>query len=157
MNNCLIEQPGLTQFLLALLSKCRPQVGTDLERPRQSEEGKNMCANDVCDVFTPSGDKAARLKDRLLEVAGLSEIFKALGDETRTKILYLLSLEELCVCNLAQILDISVPAVSHHLRLLRALRLVKYRREGKTVCYSLDDEHIVNMIRQAQEHFAEDR
>ncbi|MBC7082594.1 MAG: ArsR family transcriptional regulator, lead/cadmium/zinc/bismuth-responsive transcriptional [Bacillota bacterium] len=116
-----------------------------------------MCANDVCDVFTPSGDKAARLKDRLLEVAGLSEIFKALGDETRTKILYLLSLEELCVCNLAQILDISVPAVSHHLRLLRALRLVKYRREGKTVCYSLDDEHIVNMIRQAQEHFAEDR
>ncbi len=116
-----------------------------------------MRANDVCDVFTPSGDKTARLKDRLLEVAGLSEIFKALGDETRTRILYLLSLEELCVCNLAQILDISVPAVSHHLRLLRALRLVKYRREGKTVCYSLDDEHIVNMIRQAQEHFAENR
>jgi transcriptional regulator, ArsR family len=116
-----------------------------------------MRANDVCDVFTPSGDKTARLKGRLLEVAGLSEIFKALGDETRTKILYLLSLEELCVCNLAQILDISVPAVSHHLRLLRALRLVKYRREGKTVCYSLDDEHIVNMIRQAQEHFAENR
>lgn len=116
-----------------------------------------MPANDVCDVFTPSGDKADGLKDRLLEVSGLSEIFKALGDETRTKILYLLSLEELCVCNLAQILDISVPAVSHHLRLLRALRLVKYRREGKTVWYSLDDQHIVDMIRQAQEHFAESR
>ncbi|MDI7246165.1 MAG: metalloregulator ArsR/SmtB family transcription factor [Bacillota bacterium] len=116
-----------------------------------------MPTNDVCDVFTPSGSRTARLKDRLLEVAGLSEIFKALGDETRTKILYLLSLEELCVCDLAAILDMSLPAVSHHLRLLRALRLVKYRREGKTVCYSLDDEHIVNMIRQAQEHFAEDR
>ena len=116
-----------------------------------------MQASDVCDEFTPSGDEAAKLKDRLIEVAGLSEVFKALGDETRTKILYLLSLQELCVCNLAQILDMSVPAVSHHLRLLRALHLVKYRRDGKAVRYSLDDEHIVNMIRQAQEHFAEDR
>lgn len=112
---------------------------------------------DVCDAFCPSGAKTGDLKEKLLEVAGLSEIFKALGDETRTRILYLLAHGELCVCDLAQILEMNLPAVSHHLRLLKALRLVKYRRKGKMVFYSLDDEHIVNLIREAQEHFAEGR
>ncbi|HHV63146.1 MAG TPA: helix-turn-helix transcriptional regulator [Firmicutes bacterium] len=113
---------------------------------------------DICDDFRPSekSGKDTRLRDKLLEVAGLSEVFKVLGDETRTKILYLLAQEELCVCDIAQLLEMSLPAISHHLRLLRALRLVKYRREGKMVYYSLDDDHIVNLIRQAQEHFAED-
>ncbi|WP_165859249.1 ArsR/SmtB family transcription factor [Desulfofundulus salinus] len=97
------------------------------------------------------------LKGKVLEVAGLSELFKVLGDETRTKILYLLSYRELCVCDLAEILEMSLPAVSHHLRLLKAMRLVKYRREGKMVYYSLDDDHIVNLIREAQAHFAEER
>ncbi|WP_439328941.1 ArsR/SmtB family transcription factor [Desulfofundulus thermosubterraneus] len=87
----------------------------------------------------------------------MSELFKVLGDETRTKILYLLSYRELCVCDLAEILEMSLPAVSHHLRLLKAMRLVKYRREGKMVYYSLDDDHIVNLIREAQAHFAEER
>lgn len=112
--------------------------------------------NDVCDTFCPS-QQTEDLKDKLVEVAGLSELFKVLGDETRTKILYLLAHRELCVCDMAQILDMSLPAVSHHLRLLRALRLVKYRRQGKMVYYTLDDDHIVNLICQAQEHFAEDR
>lgn len=93
----------------------------------------------------------------MLEVAGLSELFKVLGDETRTKILYLLSLKELCVCDIAGILEMSLPAISHHLRLLKALRLVKYRREGKMVFYSLDDKHIMNLIHEALEHFAEGR
>lgn len=113
--------------------------------------------NDVCDSFCPSGEETGDLKGKLLEVAGLSEIFKALGDETRTRILYLLAHRELCVCDLAQILEMNLPAVSHHLRLLKALRLVRYRRKGKMVFYSLDDEHIVNLIREAQEHFAEGR
>jgi DNA-binding transcriptional ArsR family regulator len=98
-----------------------------------------------------------RLREKVLEVAGLSEVFKVLGDETRTKIIYLLSEEELCVCDLAEILEMSLPAISHHLRLLKAMRLVKYRREGKQVYYSLDDDHIVSLIHQAQEHFAEER
>jgi len=113
-------------------------------------------SNDLCDSFCPS-DNLDNLKGKVLEVAGLSEIFKVLGDETRTKILYLLAHGELCVCDLASILDMSLPAVSHHLRLLKALRLVKYRREGKMVYYSLDDEHILNLIREAQAHFAEGR
>lgn len=112
--------------------------------------------NDLCDIFCPSGG-AEGLREKVLEVAGLSEIFKVLGDETRTKILYLLSFRELCVCDIATLLDMSLPAISHHLRLLKALRLVKYRREGKMIYYSLDDEHIVHLIREAQEHFAENR
>lgn len=114
--------------------------------------------SDCCDVFDPSSPEAKNaLRERLLEVAGLSELFKVLGDETRTRILYLLSLQELCVCDIAEIMEMSLPAVSHHLRLLKALRIVKYRREGKQVFYSLDDEHVVGLIRLAQEHFAEER
>lgn len=118
--------------------------------------GYVITPNDVCDCYSPSSD-LDQLKSKILEVAGLSELFKALGDETRTKILYLLAQRELCVCDLAQLLEMSLPAVSHHLRLLKALRLVKYRRDAKTVWYSLDDEHILNIICQAQEHFAERR
>ncbi|NLW08092.1 MAG: winged helix-turn-helix transcriptional regulator [Clostridia bacterium] len=112
--------------------------------------------NDICDSFCPS-ENLNDLKERVLEVAGLSELFKVLSDETRTKILYLLSLKELCVCDIAGILEMSLPAISHHLRLLRTLRLVKHRREGKMVYYSLDDEHILHLIREALEHFAEGR
>jgi len=119
---------------------------------------KNNYNGDLCDSFCPSLEKSiAALKEKVTEAAGLSEIFKALGDETRTKILYLLAFRKLCVCDLAVILEMSLPAISHHLRLLKALRLVKYVRDGKMVYYSLDDEHILNLIREAQEHFAEER
>lgn len=117
------------------------------------ESGKNK---DLCDTFCPSCE-VDELRGKVLEVAGLSEIFKVLGDETRTKILFLLATKELCVCDLATVLEMSLPAVSHHLRLLKAMRLVRYRREGKMVYYSLDDDHILSLIRQAQEHFAEGR
>jgi ArsR family transcriptional regulator len=110
----------------------------------------------VCETFEPSSiDMLEELRDKLTEVQGLSQIFRVLGDETRTKLIYLLFLKELCVCDLAEILHISVPAVSHHLRLLRAMRLVKHRRDGKNVYYSLDDHHIITLIRQAQEHYRE--
>ena len=111
---------------------------------------------DLCETFCPSC-QVNELKDKVLEVAGLSEIFKALADETRTRILYLLSDRKLCVCDLAAVLEMSLPAVSHHLRLLKAMRLVKNRREGKMVYYSLADEHILHIIHEAQEHFTEER
>lgn len=97
------------------------------------------------------------LRAKLIEVAGLSELFKVLGDETRTRILYLLAQGELCTCDLAGILEMSLPAVSHHLRLLRMTRLVKHRRDGKNVYYALDDEHVLHIIREAQAHFREER
>lgn len=111
---------------------------------------------DLCDAFCPSDLDFAALRAKTAEVNGLAEVFKVLGDETRTKILYLLAQQPLCVCDLATILEMTLPAVSHHLRLLRAMRLVKYVREGKMVYYSLDDDHIMNLIREAQEHLAEE-
>lgn len=112
---------------------------------------------DVCASFDPDSRRAARLRERLVEVAGLSELFQALADETRTKILYLLADRELCVCDLASVLELSLPAVSHHLRLLKTMRLVKYRRDGKNVYYSLSDDHVLRLIRVAQEHYEEER
>lgn len=97
------------------------------------------------------------LRSRLDEVAGLSETFKVLSDETRAALVHLLSIQELCVCDIAEVLGLSLPAVSHHLRLLKAMRLVKHRRRGKQVFYSLDDHHIVGLIRLAQEHHQEGR
>lgn len=126
-----------------------------MEKENRINPGKKN--PDICDSFCPSDTNVNELREKVLEVAGLSEIFKVLGDETRTKILYLLAHRRLCVCDIAVILEMSLPAVSHHLRLLKALRLVKYVREGKMVFYSLDDEHILNLIREAQAHFAEER
>ncbi|TVR92455.1 MAG: transcriptional regulator [Spirochaetaceae bacterium] len=96
------------------------------------------------------------LRAKLDEAAGLSELFRVLADETRTRILYLLSEQELCVCDLAHLLDMTAPAVSHHLRLLRMTRLVRSRREGKQVFYTLNDEHVLTIIRTAQEHYQEE-
>ncbi|MGB4171825.1 MAG: metalloregulator ArsR/SmtB family transcription factor, partial [bacterium] len=78
--------------------------------------------------------------------------FKVLGDPTRIKILSALATEKLCVCDLAAALELSVSAVSHQLRVLKGARLVKYRREGKNIFYSLDDEHVISLFRLALEH-----
>jgi ArsR family transcriptional regulator len=99
----------------------------------------------VCDEFSPSV-KSEELRSGLEALAQAAELFKALGDETRLKIVYLLTQRELCVCDLASILELTAPAVSHHLRLLRALRLVRPRREGKMVYYALRGEHTQNVV-----------
>ena len=85
----------------------------------------------------------------------MSELFKVLGDATRLKIVLALSKEELCVCDISALIKVSVSAVSHQLRLLRSNRLVKYHREGKMIYYSLDDEHIDEMIQSAKNHVKE--
>jgi ArsR family transcriptional regulator, lead/cadmium/zinc/bismuth-responsive transcriptional repressor len=113
---------------------------------------------DICDSFSPNYVQGDPIYSQLIhEVSGISEVFRVLSDETRTKIINLLSERELCVCDVADILHMSLPAVSHHLRLLRNMRLVKYRRDGKQAFYSLDDEHIVQLIQVAKQHFAEGR
>lgn len=85
----------------------------------------------------------------------MAELFKALGDSTRARILHALSISELCVCHLAEILDMSSSSISHQLRVLRGQRIVKYRKDGKNVYYSLDDQHIVDLIKLALEHSKE--
>ena len=87
--------------------------------------------------------------------ASMAEIFKALSDPTRVKILYALSIEELCVCDIANLLGKSNSLVSHQLRTLRQLKLVKFRKAGKSAYYSLDDAHIHNLFREGLKHAEE--
>lgn len=104
-------------------------------------------------------------EDRVKEVLGgmpgdetlydLAELFKVFGDSTRIKILYTLFEAELCVCDISKLLGLTQSAVSHQLRVLKGSRLVKFRREGKTVFYSLADGHVRKIIAQGMEHVNE--
>jgi DNA-binding transcriptional ArsR family regulator len=85
----------------------------------------------------------------------LAETFKVLGDTTRVRILDALSRAELCVCDIAQTVGLSESAVSHQLALLRGTRLVRTRREGRQIFYTLDDDHIVGLLEQGLEHVEE--
>ncbi len=85
----------------------------------------------------------------------LAELFKVFGDSTRIKILYALFEAELCVCDIAQLLNVSQTAVSHQLRVLKNNKLVKFRKEGKNVFYSLADDHVRRIINQGIEHVEE--
>ncbi|MCM1367622.1 MAG: metalloregulator ArsR/SmtB family transcription factor [Roseburia sp.] len=96
---------------------------------------------------------AAMPDDDLL--VDISELFKVFGDSTRTKILAALSVDEMCVACISEILNMSVSAVSHQLRILRQSKLVKTRRSGKEIYYSLDDDHIGRILTTALEHVKE--
>ncbi len=85
----------------------------------------------------------------------LADFFKVFGDCTRIKVLYALFESEMCVCDIAQLLNMNQSAISHQLRVLKQNRLVKYRREGKTVFYSLADSHIKTIFNQGLEHILE--
>lgn len=85
----------------------------------------------------------------------LAELFKIFGDSTRIKILYVLFESEMCVCDIANLLGMTQSAISHQLRALKQSKLVKYRREGKTVFYSLADSHVRTILDQGMEHVAE--
>ena len=89
------------------------------------------------------------------ELFDLAELFKIFGDSTRIKILYVLFETEMCVCDIAQILNMTVSAISHQLRILKQARLVKFRKEGKSVFYSLADDHIKKIIDNGIEHINE--
>ena len=104
----------------------------------------------------PLDDAAiARLQNDLPDDEILYELFRVFGDSTRIKILYALFESELCVNDIAQVVGISQSAVSHQLRVLKTSKLVKFRRDGKTVFYSLDDDHVRSMIALGMEHVEE--
>lgn len=90
-----------------------------------------------------------------IELDGLADLFKVFGDPTRIRILFVLFEAEVCVCDLARALNMTQSAVSHQLRILKQSRLVKNRREGKSVFYSLADDHVRTMIAQGREHILE--
>lgn len=110
---------------------------------------------DLCEENVTHPERINNVRNKMIdenEAINLSELFKALCDTTRIKILYALSLNELCVCDIADIVEMSQSAVSHQLRVLRTMRLVKYRKEGKSVYYSLNDQHVVDLFSQGLEH-----
>src|SRR5919107_3833894 len=117
-----------------------------------------MFKDDVCDLVQIDLARVRKLRSELVApdaVQGLADTFSALADPTRVRILDVLSHGELCVCDLAAVLGLSQSAVSHQLRLLRGLRLVKPRRDGRIVFYSLDDQHIISIFKQTLHHVEE--
>lgn len=112
---------------------------------------------DLCEerVVHPEAVAAARQVLTEAPVEELAETFKILGDPTRVRILLALSERELCVCDLGELFDVTPSAVSHQLRLLRAHRLVRCRREGKLAYYSLDDEHVRVLFAEGLRHVVE--
>lgn len=113
------------------------------------------CETDVCTQVCEHPQNVCLAKTEMIldeDAKQIAETFKILGDTTRIKILHALSKRELCVCDLAAVVAMGQSAISHQLRLLRGARLVKYRKEGKMVWYSLDDEHIARLLVQGIEH-----
>ena len=103
-------------------------------------------------------DIIIQVRDGLSEdsmIRKTAELFKAVSDPTRLKIINALILSEMCVCDIAALMSMTQPAVSHHLKILRQMQLVKYRREGKIVYYELDDEHVRNLFYQGLLHASE--
>lgn len=107
-----------------------------------------MGNNEVCEIYAIDEEKVSKVKPFINEdLRKAAELFKALADETRLKIMYILCQEErLCVCEIAETIGVSTQTASHHLRLLKNVGLAKYEKEGKLVYYSLDDDHVKEMV-----------
>ena len=113
---------------------------------------------DLCEVRCIDEDRVDRARAVMPpadEVGALAETFRVLGDPTRLRLVRALMAEELCVCDLATLLGLSQPTVSHSLRALRQLRLVRYRKVGKVAYYAIDDEHVHQIVGTGFAHVAE--
>ena len=114
-----------------------------------AEVCEELCTHqDILDRVKPDMPDEERLYD-------LAELFKVFGDTTRIRILYVLFESEMCVCDIAALLNMTQSAISHQLKILKQARLVRNRREGKTVFYFLDDDHVRTVIGQGMEHIEE--
>jgi len=113
---------------------------------------------EICQTNIVDPEKVNLVKGKLpnsQHVNNLSETFKALSDPTRLQIVLALSHEELCVCDLATVVNISISAISHQLRILKGMKIVSFRKAGKMVYHSLDDDHIRNLVNEAMTHISE--
>lgn len=114
--------------------------------------------DDSCDVTCINREAVENVRLQMLSrqlVADTAEIFKVLADPTRVRLLYALAQRELCVCDLSAVLGMTQSAISHQLRVLRSARLVRYRKVGKIVYYSLADAHVVQFIDVGVDHARE--
>ena len=127
---------------------------------QKQKGGFEVAVSDVecCDFYQVHDDVVKAVKEKMPdedELYDLAEIFKVFGYSTRIKILYVLFEQEMCVCDIAQLLNMTQSAISHQLKILKQSRLVKNRREGKAVFYSLADGHVRSIINQGLEHIEE--
>ena len=118
----------------------------------------NQLDVECCDLVSTHEEILDRVRQQMPDedtLYNLTELFHIFGDSTRMRILYVLFASEMCVCDIAQLLGMTQSAISHQLQLLKKSKLVKYRREGKTVFYSLADSHVRTIIGQGMEHITE--
>ena len=115
-----------------------------------------MKKSDCQPLFPEVVDAVQNTMPRDTDIDKVASFFKVLGDQTRIRILFVLFEAEVCVCDLAETLHMTQSAISHQLRILKANKLVKSRREGKQIFYSLADDHVRTIIDQGREHIEED-
>ena len=122
---------------------------------------KNINNNlDTCSCDVLHNDLIIKVRESMpeeVDLYDLAELFKVFGDSTRIKIISALLESELCVCDIADLLNMTQSAISHQLRVLKQAKLVKNRREGKVVFYSLDDDHVLQIFKQGYEHVKEEK
>ena len=119
---------------------------------------ENMVEIECCEAYHVHTNLVHQIEDGMPSeeiMASLADFYKVFGDTTRIKILYVLFEQEMCVCDLAEVTGMTQSAISHQLRVLKQMKLVKNRREGKIVYYSLADAHIQSILNQGMEHIAE--
>lgn len=120
--------------------------------------GDGSVDSPVCEVECIHPELISQFKSEIIEplkANDLAGLFKTLGDPTRLRILSALAKSEFCVCDLAELIGLSQSATSHQLRVLRNSKLIKYRRDGKMVYYSLEDDHVLGLYNQGLEHISE--
>lgn len=133
----------------------------DDRKLQDQENGRHVLPEDGNTLPPEDAEREALLsavQEELPEedvLCDLAELYKLFGDSTRIKILYVLFEAELCVCDIARVLGMTQSAISHQLRLLKSAKLVKYRREGKTMFYALADDHVRTIIGMGLEHLYE--
>lgn len=123
-----------------------------------SEKNSNHAHADTCDCNIIHEDILVKVRDKMPEeetLYDLAELFKVFGDTTRTKILCALFESEMCVCDIAALFNMTQSAISHQLRVLKSAKLVKNRKAGKVVYYSLDDDHVKHIFDQGLLHVTE--
>ena len=117
--------------------------------------GRSIVCCDCGVLHTDAVEKARKSMATDEKIADVSDLFRVLGDSTRIKILWALDNNELCVCDIASLIGMTKSAVSHQLRVLKQANLVKYRREGTAIYYSLSDDHVKTIFAQAKDHIEE--
>ncbi|TAA71864.1 ArsR/SmtB family transcription factor [Planococcus salinarum] len=110
----------------------------------------------ICEVSQDHPEKVKNVQNQMTDLSDVATLFKALADETRLKIAYALTIEdEMCVCDIAAVIEGSTATASHHLRYLRERKLAKSERKGKQIFYSLSDKHVHQLVTLAHEHAKE--